>query len=658
MRKTKLICLVAVSCLIGNGSLALATASASTLRAGFSKKDITFFASGRGMMGYGDLAQKTRGIESRLFARTAVLETSGTERLAITVVDLCFVVSLLKDAVLKKLDLAQPGSWSSANLMILATHTHSGPGGIAQHDIYNVTSQGFDTKNFETIASGIAASVLEATERLVPAQMKLGLGELRGASINRSLEPYHANPDAKLYADETDPTHTVLGFVSREGRPLGLVDFFAVHNTSMSKHNRLISGDNKGWAARKVEESFGRDFVAAFGNANEGDASPNIFKGSSDEKDLEDLEKTLRVAAKQAKHALELWQQAVPVEIDSLKSRHRWVEMPRFACEPAMGESFAAGADDGPSGIPGFFEGMRQGELRPLPQYGAPLVAAVRAIVGSSRGDEKCQYPKPILFAGDARHPRILPRTLPFQVFAIGPVLIVAAPAELTTMSGRRIREAVLSQAASISASHVVIAGLANDYSGYVSTPEEYAFQHYEGAHTLYGPKTFDVHLATFLDLAQSLRVAGLEDVEDLAPLYFRPLGNFLYPTKVDGKAPWERVGKFLRQPPPSSSRGDELSFVVRSGLPSRFRDQGSIFVLEKKRSTGWVRHELPSLTQIEWSREKIPLCFNCSRLELRMPSSGLGSGEYRVLQRGLWQPLVGSARSYQSESRAFSIAK
>jgi neutral ceramidase len=210
MRKTKLICLVAVSCLIGNGSLALATASASTLRAGFSKKDITFFASGRGMMGYGDLAQKTRGIESRLFARTAVLETSGTERLAITVVDLCFVVSLLKDAVLKKLDLAQPGAWSSANLMILATHTHSGPGGIAQHDIYNVTSQGFDTKNFETIASGIAASVLEATERLVPAQMKLGLGELRGASINRSLEPYHANPDAKLYADETDPTHTVL----------------------------------------------------------------------------------------------------------------------------------------------------------------------------------------------------------------------------------------------------------------------------------------------------------------------------------------------------------------------------------------------------------------------------------------------------------------
>jgi neutral ceramidase len=648
---------LALSCLIIAAPLARAAEVASTLRAGFSKKDITFFSAGRGMMGYGDLAQKTRGIESRLFARAAVLETHRSERLAIVVVDLCFVVSLLKNSVLSKLDRVEPGRWSSANLMILATHTHSGPGGFAQHDIYNVTSQGFDTRNFETIAAGIAASVLDASKRLVPAQMKFGLGELRGASINRSLEPYHSNPDAKLYADETDPTHTVLGFVSRAGKPLGLVDFFAVHNTSMSKHNRLISGDNKGWAARKVEDSFGGDFVAAFGNANEGDASPNIFKGSSDETDLDDLEKTLRVADKQARHALQLWRQAAEIDVDSLKFRHRWVEMPKFACEPAMGESFAAGADDGPSDIPGFFEGMRQGESRPLPQYGAPLVVLVRSIVGSTRGDEKCQYPKPILFAGDADHPRILPRTLPFQIFVIGPVMIAAAPAELTTMSGRRIREALRVSAKKLGVDHVVIAGLANDYSGYVSTPEEFAFQHYEGAHTLYGPKTYDVHLKTFMEITKSLQVSDSDDNQTTAPEYFRPLGNFLFPTKVDGKAPWEKVGDFLRQPRPNFVPGDRLSFVVRSGLPTRFRDQAEIFVLERKRNSSWVRQELPRLTQVEWRREKLPLCFNCSRLELRLPSSELESGDYRVVQRGLWKPLLGEAKNYQTQSHTFSIA-
>ena len=34
------------------------------------------------------------------------------------------------------------------------------------------------------------------------------------------------------------------------------------------------------------------------------------------------------------------------------------------------------------------------------------------------------------------------------------------------------------------------VSSLANEYSGYVATPEEYRRQHYEGGHTLYGPNT------------------------------------------------------------------------------------------------------------------------------------------------------------------------
>ena len=34
------------------------------------------------------------------------------------------------------------------------------------------------------------------------------------------------------------------------------------------------------------------------------------------------------------------------------------------------------------------------------------------------------------------------------------------------------------------------MSSVANEYSGYVATPEEYALQYYEGGHTLYGPKT------------------------------------------------------------------------------------------------------------------------------------------------------------------------
>lgn len=58
--------------------------------------------------------------------------------------------------------------------------------------------------------------------------------------------------------------------------------------------------------------------------------------------------------------------------------------------------------------------------------------------------------------------------------------------AEFTTMAGRRLRDAVKntliqnSVTQDFSKSHIVIAGLTNDYSQYVTTFEEYQIQRYE----------------------------------------------------------------------------------------------------------------------------------------------------------------------------------
>ena len=65
--------------------------------------------------------------------------------------------------------------------------------------------------------------------------------------------------------------------------PLGLINWFAVHPTSMNKTNHLVSGDNKGYAAQLFEKEMNPGdrigagkFVAAFGSANLGDVSPNV----------------------------------------------------------------------------------------------------------------------------------------------------------------------------------------------------------------------------------------------------------------------------------------------------------------------------------------------------------------------------------------------
>lgn len=48
----------------------------------------------------------------------------------------------------------------------------------------------------------------------------------------------------------------------------------------------------------------------------------------------------------------------------------------------------------------------------------------------------------------------------------------------------------------------VVIAGLTNTYSSYVTTREEYAAQRYEGASTIFGPSTLDAYIQAIISIA------------------------------------------------------------------------------------------------------------------------------------------------------------
>ncbi len=51
----------------------------------------------------------------------------------------------------------------------------------------------------------------------------------------------------------------------------------------------------------------------------------------------------------------------------------------------------------------------------------------------------------------------------------------------------------------------VVIAGLANTYSSYVTTFEEYGAQRYEGASTIFGPHTLDAYIQVRVAFASGL---------------------------------------------------------------------------------------------------------------------------------------------------------
>jgi len=85
-------------------------------------------------------------------------------------------------------------------------------------------------------------------------------GELLDAGVNRSPSAYLNNPEAERskYKYNVDKEMTLLKFVDDEWGPLGSFNWFATHGTSMSRTNSLISGDNKGAAARFMEDWFER----------------------------------------------------------------------------------------------------------------------------------------------------------------------------------------------------------------------------------------------------------------------------------------------------------------------------------------------------------------------------------------------------------------
>ena len=113
----------------------------------------------------------------------------------------------------------------------------------------------FYREHFEALVHGIADSIIAAHHDLRPGHIRVAEGEVEGGGFQRSRAAYLQNPEPErqLYATDVDNQMTLLSFMV-DGQPVGLLNWHAVHPTSMSFYNKLISSDNKGYAAYAVEK--------------------------------------------------------------------------------------------------------------------------------------------------------------------------------------------------------------------------------------------------------------------------------------------------------------------------------------------------------------------------------------------------------------------
>eukprot|EP01089_Gocevia_fonbrunei_P013719 TRINITY_DN3575_c0_g1_i1.p1 TRINITY_DN3575_c0_g1~~TRINITY_DN3575_c0_g1_i1.p1 ORF type:complete len:691 (-),score=167.31 TRINITY_DN3575_c0_g1_i1:59-2131(-) len=665
--------------------------------------DITGPAAQTGMMGYAMANQTSAGIHFRLRARAYIFEDPQTfKRVVFVSTDSCMIFTGVKQEVVTRLQAQFGKNYTVDNVLLSGIHTHSGPGGYAEYAIFDITTLGFYKENFETIVQGIVNAISMAHNSLKSnLSIYYNSGTLLDSNINRSPSAYLNNPaeERAKYKYNVDKEMSLLKITDSKGQDFGMLNWFAVHGTSMTNQNTLISGDNKGYASYLFEKSKNGNstlpgkgpFIAIFGQANEGDVSPNTLGafcnnglpcdfahstcGGTSEgchgygPGKNDFQSAEIIGANQFKSASDLYDTAKIEITGPIDFIHTFVDMTNLVvdakfsinnqtvktCMTALGDSFAGGTTDGPGDF-NFVQGTNNSNTNAYWNYIASFLAT------PSEEVKQCQYPKPILlYTGGIDLPTPWePTILPIQILRIGQFFIVGVPGEFTTMSGRRLRDTIsqsLIDGGLKGEFYVVIAGLSNAYSHYITTNEEFHVQRYEGASTLYGPHTLEGYQQEYYKLAQHL-ISGVPVPPgptppnlsgDWLPLFLEPV--------IEDRPPV--LGKFgdVHQDVNSICRIGDIAKVSFWGANPRnnFMTEKTFLSVEVETQNGWtvIANDGNWETKFYW--ESVWVLESLITVTWEIPV-GTPSGRYRIRHFGVSKDIFGAFTPYTGTSSTFSV--
>lgn len=490
--------------------------------------------------GHGPAGAVAKAFWNRLHARAFYFDDGRGHHLVLVSADLFALPAGLYAAVSRSVSRAGLPI-APQEIVLAATHTHHGPGNFTSERVYNQhgsTYPGFDRRLFDFLTDRIAAAIKTATENARPATLVFRSGradQLDGKPApslirNRIPETVVLNPDQDLIMDDLNPlvpenpadcaalrlcwdetgdpiavsagetnceresgwrirgcprlrmadqTLNVLEARSDAGDLISALIFFAVHPTALLTNAPVNSSDLAGVAMDRLEATLpkgARRPVVGFFNGAQGDISSRRLR--RDFKDVlrlggrlaDSVREVMRngVATPESNPQIATARTRVAVEEEdcSLPDGHR----ARLATNPRFGAAALGGAEDDRTVLfdLGFREGMREqpqgGQGSKLAALDSPLLRELKLTA---------------LFAPD----QDFPGTMDVTTIRLGKLFFAAVPVEMTTAMGYRIRKSLnLDQRTS------ALIGLANGYSSYVTTPDEYVMQEYSGASTMWGP--------------------------------------------------------------------------------------------------------------------------------------------------------------------------
>jgi len=419
----------------------LAFSAQAELLAGAAKADITPDVKAHKIpsSGYGARGRKPMtGVHDPVQAKILVLK-SGDSSVAVVTLDLIGVAPELRRAVLERL---QGTGIGDQNLLIAASHTHSGPGAMEKNWVVGLVFGRYQKWLVEWTADQIAGAVKQALAQLEPAVLRAASGQAPGLTLNRRDPAKSYNYDTRRFSAAYDPQNPanvtddeiiVLRVESTQGKTLAILVSFATHGTVLGPDNMLISADWPGVMQREIEQAF-PGAVALYLNGAEGDQAPAMPDNPDDFACLETIGKNVAAAA------LPLARNALPINAEPIAARLVRREVP------------------GSVSIMGLH----------LPH-----------------GLFKRYFP-----------------ALPLAAVRAGDVIFLAAPLEMISEIGLTIKAGAKGQGYPVA----IIAGLANDLYLYCTTPDEYDKGGYEASNTIFGKIEAGLVIGEEMMLAEKLR--------------------------------------------------------------------------------------------------------------------------------------------------------
>ena len=587
---------------------AYSAAQTSTFLVGRGIGDITGEPLGAGMNGYAEMSQMSTGLHLRQRARAFIFaESAGAPRIVMVTCELGLMFQSIQLEVLRRLRERFGTTYHEGNVLLSATHTHVAPGGTSGHPMVDLSMFGFRPATFEANVAGIVDAITMAHEDMAPTDIGVSHAELTNAGVNRSTQAFDANPaeDKAAFPAGIDPRSQTLQMY-RGGELVGVLNWFGEHATSMSTDATLVSSDNKGYAAWHWErEVAGQDYlsaeplplITAFAQSNAGDISPNLNLLPGSGPTDNEYENTRIIGTREYDAAAGQIGAMAPLG-GGIDVRHVWVDMSAVEVAPeftgdgrihrtsiaALGAAFAAGSqEDGGGGddLP-FNEGQRGGN----PAVGQIGDVVVPQWLRDAHGAKDILLPAGLV-------PQAIQRVYPFHLVRLGSQYIFGVPFEITVVSGLRLRRA-LGRELGVSPEQILVQGYTNGYGHYVTTPEEYATQNYEGGATAFGPWELPAIAQIGAGLAASMREGTPNDPgtweRDLTGVIpSSPFGN----PSVDVPAPGHAFGDVIDEPLEAYRPGERVLARFAAANPNTDLRRGSTYLTVDREGSGaggWTR--------------------------------------------------------------------